>query len=182
MVKITDHLDIPDGEFEFTTSRSSGPGGQNVNKVSTRVTLLWDVDGSPSISDRQRALVRERLAGRINKEGVLRVIVQRHRTQLANREAAQSRGLPNWCAEALSEAPRRIPREGAGVGKPATARGEASAQSSQARARRGARSGRLAPRPAAAVSSQWPRRSRLGLGAPRGEGHHRLTHVLPWSP
>lgn len=105
---VSDRLDIPDGEFEFTTSRSSGPGGQNINKVNTRVTLLWNVDASPSVSDEQRALVRERLAGRISREGVLRVSSQRHRTQLANREAAVAR-FAELVAEALSEAPRRVP-------------------------------------------------------------------------
>jgi ribosome-associated protein len=105
---VSDRMEIPDGELEFATSRSSGPGGQNVNKVSTRVTLLWNVDTSPSISGEQRALVRERLAGRISREGVLRVSSQRHRTQLANREAAIAR-FAELVAEALSEAPRRIP-------------------------------------------------------------------------
>jgi ribosome-associated protein len=108
MVYVDPGLDIPDGELEFATSRSSGPGGQNVNKVSTRVTLLWNVDASPSISDKQRALVRERLAGRISREGVLRVSSQRHRTQLANKEAALAR-FAELLADALSEAPRRIP-------------------------------------------------------------------------
>lgn len=88
MVFIADDIEIPDAELAFTTSRSSGPGGQNVNKVNTRVTLLFDLDRSPSLLEEQRSLIHERLAGRINKEGVLRVIVQRHRTQLANREEA----------------------------------------------------------------------------------------------
>ena len=61
-VKI-DAVDIPDEELDFTTSRSSGPGGQNVNKVSTRVTLLFDVEHSARLSDRQRELLHERLPG-----------------------------------------------------------------------------------------------------------------------
>lgn len=108
MVYVDAVLDIPEAELEFATSRSSGPGGQNVNKVNTRVTLLWNVDTSPSISDEQRVLVRERLAGRISKEGLLRVSSQRHRTQLGNREAAVAR-FTELVAEALSEAPQRIP-------------------------------------------------------------------------
>ena len=88
MVFIADDIEIPDAELAFTTSRSSGPGGQNVNKVNSRVTLLFDLDRSPSLLEEQRALIHERLTGRINKQGVLRVIVQRHRTQLANREEA----------------------------------------------------------------------------------------------
>jgi len=85
MVVVSDTLEIPDSELSFVTSRSSGPGGQNVNKVDTRVTLLFDVAQSPSLSEAQRALLLERLPGRINKEGVMRVVSQRHRTQSANR-------------------------------------------------------------------------------------------------
>ncbi|MBN1321018.1 MAG: aminoacyl-tRNA hydrolase [Thermoleophilia bacterium] len=108
MVRILDDLDIPEGELTFTTSRSSGPGGQNVNKVNTRVTLLFDVDESPSLSEQQRQTVRTRLAGRINREGVLRVVSQRHRTQLANRETAVQR-FANLLREALTEMPERVP-------------------------------------------------------------------------
>jgi ribosome-associated protein len=107
MVYVMEALDVPEGELAFTTSRSSGPGGQNVNKVSTRVTLLWSVDESPSLSAEQRDLLHQRLPGRINREGVLRVVSQRHRTQLANREAVVQRFV-DLVREALTEAPERI--------------------------------------------------------------------------
>jgi ribosome-associated protein len=115
VVSVGEHLDIPETELEFATSRSSGPGGQNVNKVNTRVTISWNVDASPSITDDQRTLLRERLGGRISKEGALRVSSQKHRTQLANREAAIAR-LAGLVGEALSEAPPRV-----AVGVPASA-------------------------------------------------------------
>jgi ribosome-associated protein len=104
----TEAVEIPDEELLFTTSRSSGPGGQNVNKVSTRVTLLFDVDHSTALTDRQRELLHERLAGRINRNGVLRVTSQRHRTQSANRDAAVER-FAMLLTEAFSEAPERVP-------------------------------------------------------------------------
>jgi ribosome-associated protein len=108
MVYVMEGLDVPEGELAFTTSRSSGPGGQNVNKVSTRVTLLWNVEGSSVLSAQQRELLHERLAGRINKEGILRVVSQRHRTQLANRDTALHR-FATLVGEALTEAPERVP-------------------------------------------------------------------------
>lgn len=90
-VEIKAGLSIPDDEIEFTFTRSGGPGGQKVNKTSTRVTLLFDVAGSPSLSDGERARIRQRLATRISKDGLLRVISQKYRTQTANRRAAVER-------------------------------------------------------------------------------------------
>ncbi|MBN1163939.1 MAG: aminoacyl-tRNA hydrolase [Candidatus Krumholzibacteriota bacterium] len=91
MLIITPNLSIPEGELQFNFSRSSGPGGQNVNKVSTRVTLLFNLTTSPSLSVEQRRLIREKLATRINKDGVLRVVSQKHRTQSANRRAVREK-------------------------------------------------------------------------------------------
>jgi ribosome-associated protein len=91
MVEIRKALIIPDEELSFEYARSSGPGGQNVNKVNTKVTLRFDVDASRSLSDDQRVRIKQKLHTRISKEGVLRVTSQRHRTQRANQEAVVER-------------------------------------------------------------------------------------------
>jgi ribosome-associated protein len=91
MISVTDKISIPEEELRFTASLSSGPGGQNVNKVNTRVTLWFDVVNSPSLSQEQKELIMSRLGSRISREGVLRVISQQTRSQLANREAAVER-------------------------------------------------------------------------------------------
>jgi ribosome-associated protein len=106
MIEIAAGLTISDGELTFTASRSGGPGGQNVNKVATRVTLAFDVAGSASLLAAQKALILTRLATRISKDGVLRVVSQRHRSQAANRQAALDRFVELVRGALAEEVPR----------------------------------------------------------------------------
>ena len=75
-------------ELKFRTSRSSGSGGQHINKVETRVELLFDVEGSVLLTEEQKRMITERLGNRINKEGVLFIGRQDSRSQQRNKEAA----------------------------------------------------------------------------------------------
>ncbi len=91
MIEINNKLTINDSELSFTFSRSPGPGGQNVNKVASRVTLSWDVAQSRCLSEVQRQRLLVKLATRITGDGILRVISSRHRTQASNRREALRR-------------------------------------------------------------------------------------------
>ncbi len=75
-------------ELDFSTSRSSGPGGQNVNKVSTKVILRWNVLHSALISDEQKVLLLNKLQSQLTREGELIISAQETRSQLQNKEAA----------------------------------------------------------------------------------------------
>ena len=106
MIEITNDMSISEDELVFKVSRSGGPGGQNVNKVNTRVTLLFDVANCGSFSDWQKQRILTRLATRVAKNGVLRVVSQKFRTQGANRRAAIER-LQELLAGALKTRPIR---------------------------------------------------------------------------
>jgi ribosome-associated protein len=91
VIEIAPGIGVSEYELTFSFDRSPGPGGQNANKTSTRVTLHFDVNKSMSLSTAQKAQVRKALASRINQDGVLRIISSKERTQLANRRAAVNR-------------------------------------------------------------------------------------------
>ena len=105
---------IPEEELTFTASRSGGPGGQHVNKVSSRITLLWNLAASPSLTPQQKEILHRRLRRRISDEGVLRLSVSDSRSQAANRKLAVERFL-ELLGEALRpRAPRHATRPTAG--------------------------------------------------------------------
>lgn len=106
-LKITEKIAIPFSELWFTASRSSGPGGQNINKVSTRITLWFDVVKSPILTTQQKQMIQSNLSTRINKEGVLRVVSQRYRSQSYNRDMAVERFV-SLLQESLKE---QLPRK-----------------------------------------------------------------------
>ncbi|MHC4205844.1 MAG: alternative ribosome rescue aminoacyl-tRNA hydrolase ArfB [Planctomycetota bacterium] len=106
MIEIKGDTFINEDELVFKVSRSSGPGGQNINKVNTRVTLFFDVVNCESLSDQQKRRILTRLATRADKSGVLRVVSQKFRTQRANRRAAVER-LQELLTGALKTRPVR---------------------------------------------------------------------------
>lgn len=90
-IAISNRFSIPASELEYQASRSGGPGGQHANTTSSRIQLRWNVRTSPSLSEGRRELILERLAGRIDQEGVLQVTVDTHRSQHRNRDEAADR-------------------------------------------------------------------------------------------
>jgi ribosome-associated protein len=109
-LQIDGNVTIPLAELGFRFSRSSGPGGQHVQKSSTRVELLFDVANSPSLTDAQRARVLERLSGYVDSTGVLHLVAQSERSQVRNRQEVVAR-FQALMRKALKRRKRRKPTQ-----------------------------------------------------------------------
>lgn len=107
MIRVNKSLSIDETEISISFVRSPGPGGQNVNKVATKAALQWNVLESPALTNVQRSRLLDRLAARINRDGFLRVVSSRYRSQAANRRAVIER-FTELLAEALR---KRTPRK-----------------------------------------------------------------------
>jgi len=100
-------IEIDERTLVFTHERSAGPGGQNVNKVNTRVPLPFDLFGCETLTPEQKARIASACRNRITGEGLLQITSQQHRSQTANRRATLER-LAELIAQALR--PRKIRR------------------------------------------------------------------------
>jgi ribosome-associated protein len=90
-IRVNQDLVIPDSELAIRASRSSGAGGQHVNKTSSRIEITWNVRQSQAVTEEQRAMLESRLASRLSEDGTVRVVASDTRSQLRNRETAERR-------------------------------------------------------------------------------------------
>jgi ribosome-associated protein len=105
VLTVNDLLSIPRSELDVRVSRSSGAGGQHVNKTSSRVEIFWNIPGSRALTEEQRARLLDKLSSRLTTEGSIRVVASDMRSQSRNRDIAEER---------LSELVRRalmVPRK-----------------------------------------------------------------------
>jgi len=107
MIRITPSISIGEGELEEHFIRASGPGGQNVNKLSSAVQLRFDVRRSPSLPEGVRARLEQLAGRRLTREGVLVINAQRYRTQERNRDDARERLVDLIRRAAVPPTPRR---------------------------------------------------------------------------
>ena len=107
-VTISESLTIPDSELDAKATRSSGAGGQHVNKTSSRIELTWNIRDSRVLTDEQRSMLMERLASRISTDGAIRIVASEMRSQKQNRERAEIR-LAETVTRALTPRKKRKP-------------------------------------------------------------------------
>jgi len=107
-IAVNDSLVIPDSELDVKATRSSGAGGQHVNKTSSRIEISWNVRDSRVLTEEQRAMLMERLAPRISTEGAIRIVASEMRSQRQNRERAETR-LADLIRRALTPRKKRKP-------------------------------------------------------------------------
>lgn len=107
-IRVSDDLSIPRSELETKASRSSGAGGQHVNKTSSRIEISWNIRTSKALTDEQRTLLESRLASRMSEDGSIRVVASDTRSQLRNRERAEQR-LGDLIARSLAVPKKRKP-------------------------------------------------------------------------
>jgi ribosome-associated protein len=107
MIRVTAKISIEEREIAESFVRASGPGGQNVNKLSTAVQLRFDVRHSPSLPPDVRMRLQRLAGARLTREGVLVITAQRHRTQVRNREDALDRLIDLIRRAAVPPVPRR---------------------------------------------------------------------------
>lgn len=107
-IEVNTSLVIPHSELEVRVSRSSGAGGQHVNKTASRVELVWSIEHSSVLLEDQRSMLRDRLASRLSTEGAIRVVSSETRSQHRNREIAEGR-LADLIRKALTPRKKRKP-------------------------------------------------------------------------
>ena len=107
-LQVNESVSIPRDEFDVRVSRSSGAGGQHVNKTSSRVEIFWNVLSSRALNDEQRTRLRQKLASRLTSEGSIRVVASDMRSQSRNRELAEQR-LAELIARSLIIPKKRKP-------------------------------------------------------------------------
>jgi ribosome-associated protein len=107
-LRLAPDIEIPDHELTLTFVRSSGPGGQNVNKVATAAQLRFDLTGSGALAESVKARLRALSGRRLTAEGAILIVARNHRTQERNRRAAEAR-LAELIRRALPEPRPRKP-------------------------------------------------------------------------
>ena len=108
MIPITDEISLEDGELEFSFIRASGPGGQNVNKVSSAVQMRFDARGSPSLANDVSTRLQKLAGARLTLDGVIVITANRHRTQERNRADAIERLSALIAKAAVAPVKRRL--------------------------------------------------------------------------